>query len=198
VATITTRPRRAARAKHVPGEEGIWIFILGDMTVFAMLFGVFISARAKDPALFDHASSQLNQNYGAVNTLFLLTSSLLVITGIRAIRDNLTRIASPCFAGAMACGFGFLTLKVLEYHHELSHGMKPATNDFFMYFFVLTGLHAFHLVIGMGVLTFLFLQSHKPEPPSEKRFAFMEGGACYWHMVDLLWIVLFPLLYLMK
>jgi nitric oxide reductase NorE protein len=198
VATTSTKSRRPARPKHVPGEEGVWIFILGDMTVFALLFGVFIQARSKDPALFDHASAQLNQNYGAVNTLFLLTSSLLVITGIRAIRDHMTRIAPWCFAGAMACGFGFLTLKVLEYHHELSHGLKPATNDFFMYFFVLTGLHAFHLLIGMGVLTFCFISSRKPEPPSEKRFAFIEGGACFWHMVDLLWIVLFPLLYLMK
>jgi nitric oxide reductase NorE protein len=194
----STKSKRTPRAKHLPGEEGTWIFILGDMTVFALLFGVFIQARSKDPALFDHASAQLNQNYGAVNTLFLLTSSLFVITGIRAIRDHIQKVAMWCFIGAMACGFGFLTLKVLEYHHELSRGLNPAKNDFFMYFFVLTGLHAFHLIIGMAVLTFLVVQSRRPEPPSEKRFAFIEGGACFWHMVDLLWIVLFPLLYLMK
>lgn len=198
VSTTVTTPRRAARLRHVPGEAGIWIFIFGDMVVFALLFGVFVSARAQDPKLFDHASATLNQDYGVANTLLLLTSSLLVITGVRAVRDHLTRIAPWCFAGAMTCGLGFACLKILEYHRELSHGLTPATNHFYMYFFLLTGLHFFHLIVGMGVLTFLHFQSRRSEPPSRVRFAFIEGGACFWHMVDLLWIVLFALLYLMK
>jgi nitric oxide reductase NorE protein len=191
-------PPKPRAAKHVPGEAGVWIFIFGDMTVFALLFGVFVSARAKDPALFDHGSASLNQNFGAVNTLLLLGSSLLVITGLRAIRSGLRPIAARCFGLAMCCGFGFACLKLLEYHREISHGLTPASNDFSMYFFLLTGLHFFHLLVGMAVLSFLLVQARATAPLTRRRYALMEGGACFWHMVDLLWIVLFPLLYLMK
>jgi nitric oxide reductase NorE protein len=190
--------RKARAARRVPGETGVWIFILSDMTLFAALFGVFLNGRGDHPQQFEVSSAALNQSYGALNTLILLTSSLLVVTGMRATRERLMQTAQRCFLGAMACGAAFLTLKALEYGHELSHGMKPATNEFFMYFFVLTGAHAFHLVMGMAVLGWLVAQARRPDPPHEGRITFMEAGACYWHMVDLLWIVLFPLLYLVK
>lgn len=182
--------------RHLPGEEGTWIFIFGDMTVFALLFGVYIEARSKDPELFNLSQEALNQNFGAINTLLLLTSSLCVVTAIRAMRsDRVRHLAPPLIAGAFACGLGFCLIKYLEYSDKLSSGIKPATNDFWMYFYVLTGLHFFHLLIGMALLAFIFIQARKPKI-DERRFAFVEGGACFWHMVDLLWIVLFPLLYL--
>jgi nitric oxide reductase NorE protein len=190
-------PPGKASGRHLPGEEGTWIFILGDMTVFALLFGVYVDARSKDPALFDRSQVVLNQNYGAINTLLLLASSLMVVTGIRAIRHNVRNLAPAMFAGAIACGLGFSFMKYLEWSDKLSHGFKPATNDFWMYYYILTGLHFFHLLLGMAVLTYLFVQARKPQL-NVRQFAFVEGGACFWHMVDLLWIVLFPLLYLVK
>jgi nitric oxide reductase NorE protein len=196
VATEVTTEKKPKNAKHLPGEEGTWIFIMGDMTVFALLFGVFVYSRADDPQLFNESQKLLNQDYGAINTLLLLTSSLFVVTGIKAIRDHL-KIAPHCFLGAMICGGGFVLVKFLEWGEKLNHGHNPGENDFFMYYYVLTGLHFFHLLIGMGVLTFLYFQAKKPETMTDKRFAFVEGGACFWHMVDLLWIVLFPLIYLM-
>ena len=193
-----TAKARAKAARHLPGEEGTWIFILGDMTVFALLFGVYIEARSHDPELFNVSQQALNQNFGAINTLLLLCSSLCVVTAIRAMRSERVRnLAPPLVAGAFACGLGFCLIKYLEYSEKLSHGIKPATNDFWMYFYVLTGLHFFHLLIGMVVLAFIFFQARKPRLVEDaRRFAFVEGGACFWHMVDLLWIVLFPLLYL--
>jgi nitric oxide reductase NorE protein len=196
-ATGPEPPASGKPAKHIPGEEGTWIFILGDMTVFALLFGVFIDARSKDPILFNHSQAVLNQNYGAINTLLLLSSSMMVITGIRAIRHNIRGLAPAMFLGAIGCGLGFSFMKYLEWSEKFSHGIKPATNDFWMYYFILTGLHFFHLILGMVVLTYLFVQSRKPTL-TVRQFAFVEGGACFWHMVDLLWIVLFPLLYLVK
>ena len=188
---------KAERTRHLPGEEGTWIFILGDMTVFALLFGVYISARATAPGVFRSSQVALNQNFGAINTLLLLSSSLMVVTGIRAIRNNVPRIAPWMFAGAFTCGLGFAFIKYLEWGEKLRHGLKPATNDFWMYYYILTGLHFFHLLLGMGVLVYLFKASRKASL-SARQFAFVEGGACFWHMVDLLWIVLFPLLYLVK
>ena len=195
--------RRRQAPTHLPGEEGTWIFIFGDMTVFALLFGVYLSARGADPALFNASQQHLSQSWGAVNTLLLLSSSLLVVTAIRALRYGIPHIAPKLIAGAFACGVGFAVVKYFEWGGHLSDGFKPATNDFWMYYYVLTGLHFFHLLIGMGLLTFIFFQARKvSDAPKQfmepRRFAFVEGAACFWHMVDLLWIVLFPLLYLVS
>jgi nitric oxide reductase NorE protein len=187
---------RPARKGHIPGEVGVWVFIFGDMTVFALLFGVFVYYRGKQPHLFDVSQADLHRYFGAINTLVLLTSSLCVVTAVRAIRANMRRLAPALIAIAIVCGAIFLMNKGLEWGSLLSAGHKPATNNFFMYFFVLTGIHAFHLLIGMGVLITLFVLSRK-EHLTKGQFAFVEGGACFWHMVDLLWIVLFALLYLM-
>jgi nitric oxide reductase NorE protein len=186
------------KLRHVPGEVGTWVFIMGDMTVFALLFGVYIYYRGKQPHLFQHSQKDVHRYFGAINTLLLLTSSLCVVTAVRAMRRNMRRLAPALIAVAMLCGAAFLTNKGLEWGGLLSAGHKPATNNFFMYFFVLTGIHAFHLLIGMGVLTTLFILSRKggKENMSLGQWSFVEGGACFWHMVDLLWIVLFALLYL--
>jgi nitric oxide reductase NorE protein len=187
----------ARRSSHVPGEPGVWVLILGDMTVFALLFGVYLHYRAEDPALFHASQLGLNQTYGVINTLLLLSSSLCVVTGVRAIRHRIAHVAPAMFAAAWLCGLGFVVNKYLEYSDKLAHGIKPATNDFWMYFYVLTGLHLVHLLLGMVVLALCFVQSRRPTLDA-RRFGFVEGGACFWHMVDLLWIVLFPLLYLVK
>jgi nitric oxide reductase NorE protein len=204
VATVTDRGRRAVSSRarraadvHVPGEVGIWVLILGDMTMFALLFGVFMHYRDQQPALFHHAQATLNQTYGAVNTVLLLTSSLCVVLGVSAVRRRMRSIAPKLFLLALACGLGFSVIKILEYTGKASHGIGLNTNDFYMYYFVLTGIHFLHLLIGMGVLMFLWRLSLRPDI-STKQIGYLEAGASYWHMVDLLWIVLFPLIYLLK
>jgi nitric oxide reductase NorE protein len=195
----TTTEASPGRTKHVPGEPGAWIFILGDMCVFAVFFSVYLVRRGHDPVLFAHAQGELNRNLGALNTIFLLVSSLLVVVAVRAVREEAFRPHPPrLFLGAMACGGCFIVVKAFEYHEKLAAGITPATNDFFMYYFVLTGLHLFHLLIGMGVLTVLWRFSRHEAPLSPHKLAFVEGAACFWHMVDLLWIVLFPLLFLVR
>jgi nitric oxide reductase NorE protein len=188
-------PSRPTR--RIPGEEGTWVFILGDMTVFAVFFATYLYYRAQQPELFNVSQLSLRPGYGVINTLLLLTSSLLVVIGLRAVRRQVRNVAPWMFSGALLCGLGFSFMKFLEYSEKLSKGLTPNTNSFFMYYYVLTGLHFFHLIVGMGVLTFLIVKSRAPSL-TVKQFAFVEGGACFWHMVDLLWIVLFPLLYLMK
>ncbi len=184
--------------KRVPGEPGAWIFILGDMCVFAVFFSVYLVQRAHDPELFARSQEQLNRNLGALNTIFLLMSSLLVVLAVRAVRQDAHRHLAPyLFVGAIVCGVCFVVVKAFEYHEKIAAGITPETNSFFMYYFVLTGVHLFHLVFGMGVLSVLWRLA-KHENPSGLHLAFIEGGACFWHMVDLLWIVLFPLLFLVR
>ena len=202
VSVVAVRGRAAVvakardRAGHVPGEVGIWVLILGDMTVFALFFGVFMHYRDHQPALFAHSQASLNRTFGAVNMLILLTSSLFVVLGVTAVRRRMRTVAPKLFVLAMLCAVAFSAIKILEYSAKASHGIGPNTNNFFMYYFILTGIHWFHLLIGTGVLAFLWRLSRKPV--DENRIGYIETGACYWHMVDLLWIVLFPLIYLLR
>ncbi|MUL65935.1 cytochrome C oxidase subunit III [Mycobacterium sp. CBMA 234] len=185
------------RPRHTPGEAGVWIFILGDMSIFSAFFVTYLVYRSRDAALFNASAEHLKQVFGVINTLLLLCSSLLVVVGIRAIRRMSTTIAPWCFVGAMVCGAGFATMKFLEYGDKVHHHITPNTNEFWMYFYILTGLHFFHLLMGMGVLIYLTVKSRQ-SVLTVKEFAFVEGGACFWHMVDVLWIVLFPLLYFVR
>lgn len=188
----------AAPGKHIPGEPGIWVLLFGDMLVFTVLFVVYLSRRGENRELFAQSQDALNRNFGAINTLVLLTSSVLVVFAVIALRsDRLRPLASRLTLAGFAVGCCFVIVKVFEYHEKISAGITPSTNEFFMYYFVLTGLHLAHVVIGLAVLLALSRLARKPEP-SRTHIAFFEGGGCFWHMVDLLWIVIFPLLFLVR
>ncbi|WP_210717272.1 cytochrome c oxidase subunit 3 [Amycolatopsis acididurans] len=178
----------------MPGEPGVWVLIFGDLVVFTVFFATYLHARASQPERFAAAQKALNPAYGVAYTLLLLTGSLFVATGVRAARRRAGSPAPALFAGAFGCGLAFVALKSLEYHDKIAHGLTAGTNDFFLYFYILTGVHLFHVLIGLGVLIALVAKSrHQPLP-----FRFLEGGATFWHLVDLLWIVLFPLLYFVR
>lgn len=195
--TQPTLPLAAKKPKRIPGEEGVWIFILGDICVFAVFFTYYLVQRSKHVDLFDQSQSTLNKNFGAVNTVFLLISSLLVVLAVRAMRAADRTLAERLIVGAFLCGIAFIVVKVFEYSERVAAHQIPTTNGFYLLYFVLTGLHLFHLVIGLGVLTALFMLARRADL-SKHQWAFFEGGACFWHMVDLLWLVLFPLIFLVR
>lgn len=183
---------------HVPGEPGIWVLLFGDMTVFAILFVVYLVSRGKNAELFARSQNTLNRTFGAVNTLVLLTSSLLVVFAVLAMRsERLPHLAQRLTIAGMTVGSCFVVIKGFEYHEKISAGITPSTNEFYMYYFVLTGLHLFHVIVGLLVLLALSRLARKPAP-TRTTIAFFEGGACFWHMVDLLWVVIFPLLFLVR
>ena len=171
------------------------MFLFGDMTVFGVFFATFMVERAKAPDVFDAARRTLHLGVGLTNTLVLLTSSLCVVAALRALRTGAGQVARSAIVAAMACGGVFVGLKVFEYHSLVSSGHGVGANHFYLYYFILTGVHLFHVCVGMAVLVFLLRQARRRHV-SETRMAVIEGGACFWHLVDLLWIVLFPLLYL--
>lgn len=181
---------------HVPGEVGIWVFVLGDMLAFALFFGVFIVERAGDVALFEEARRSLSVGFAVANTLLLLTSSLFVVMAVRAVRTGTQRLAPRLIALAALAGVGFVVNKAVEYGEKFADDLTPATNDFFTFFFMLTGIHLLHVLIGLCVLAYLWRVTRRPSLGAVE-LRHVESGASYWHMVDLLWIVLFPLLYLM-
>lgn len=190
-------PPAAKKTKKIPGEAGVWIFILGDICVFAVFFTYFLIQRSKHVDLFDLSQSTLNKNLGAVNTVFLLISSLFVVLAVRAMRVDQRVLARRLIVGAFVCGVAFIVVKAFEYSERVAAHQIPTTNSFYLLYFVLTGLHLFHLIIGLGVLAALFVLARKTGL-STHQWAFFEGGACFWHMVDLLWLVLFPLIFLVR
>jgi nitric oxide reductase NorE protein len=194
---MKARSGTAEDVRHVPGEVGVWVFILGEMVVFGVLFGTYLFYRGQEPKTFDDAQRALAPGFGVGMTLLLLTASLLVVIGVRSVREGKPSIAPRAFLAAAACGVAFGALKVVDYHDMVVHHETPSTNPFFLHYFVLTGIHLFHLMAGLVILGFLSTLSRKRHL-SGNQFAFVEAGACYWHMVDLLWIVLFPLLYFVR
>jgi nitric oxide reductase NorE protein len=134
---------------------------------------------------------------GAINTLLMLSSSWFVATAVQAARKNLARLTPLCFMMALACGVAFGVVKVLEYAEKIRAGITLNTNDFYMYYFVFTGIHFLHVLIGMGVLSVLAVYTRAGRFDASS-IRHLETGASFWHLVDLLWIVLFALLYLIK
>jgi nitric oxide reductase NorE protein len=188
-------PTAQPTARRIPGESGTWVFLFGDMLVFGAFFVTFMVERAKAPVIFDTSRKTLHTGIGLTNTLVLLTSSLCVVIALGALRSGVSHIARSAVLAAILCGGIFALLKVFEYHSLVAQGHGVGANHFYLYYFILTGVHLFHVCVGVAVLTFLLAQTRRPEI-SETRMAVVEGGACFWHLVDLLWVVLFPLLYL--
>lgn len=182
---------------HLPGELGVWVFILGDMLMFAAFFVVFVYYRRQDVPLFVHSQCALNQHFGAINTLLMLTSSWFVALAIHSARAHAKKFCSRFFSLALLCGLGFVLIKFFEYREKIRAGIMLTTNDFYMYYYMFTGLHLMHVLIGMGVLAYLMSIARAGDFQT-KNITILESGASFWHMVDILWIVLFALLYLMK
>ena len=193
--TVGVPTAATATTRRVAGENGTWVFLFGDMLVFGTFFATFMVERAKAPEIFDVSRKALHIGVGLTNTLVLLTSSLCVVIALGALRSGAGDVARSAVLAAMMCGGVFILLKVFEYYSLLTAGHGAGANHFYLYYFILTGVHLFHVCVGMAVLTFLLIQARRHEL-SETRMAVVEGGACFWHLVDLLWIVLFALLYL--
>ena len=142
----------AKRARRLPAEPGIWIFILLDMLIFTEMFGIFVWYRAHSRELFQASQHAVNPAYGLAYTLLLLTSSWCVVLAVSAARKRLLDASSKFVTGAISLGAAFVAIKFVEYGFKLSEGITPVTNDFFMFYFVLTFVHLLHVCVGLGVL----------------------------------------------
>lgn len=182
--------------KPMFGEELIWLFILGDMVTFSLFFFVYGYARTDEIDLFRASQENLNVHYGSINTLILLISSWLVVLAVRYARNgNYKRTRQSLLAASTAGGL-FAILKVIEYQEKLSKGLSFETDNFFMFYYLLTGLHFAHMLTGICVLIY-FAYVFRAKQVGTVQFRTFESGAIFWHMVDLLWIIIFPLLYLL-
>lgn len=188
--------------RRTPAEPGVWLFLFGDMLVFGVFFATFMVERAKAPGVFDASRKTLHVGVGLTNTIVLLTSSLFVVAAIGAIKAGAMPVATKLLCGGLACGLVFIGLKTYEYSALVAAHYGIGKNHFYLYYVILTGLHLLHVCVGLIVLVLLIAQARRVKMRataiSSTRMAVIEGGGCFWHLVDLLWIVLFPLLYLVS
>lgn len=191
VTTNRVKPRR------LPGVDGVWVFIGADSVIFAILFLSFMQERLKNPDVFEASRQTLNMHLGGIDTLILLTSSWSVALAVQAMKRDLVDREPLLLLGGAVTGLMFMVSKAIEYFQKFAHGITPGTNPFFMWYFTLTGIHLIHVVVGTSMLTYLWIRSRRGTYDHLHK-AVPESVASYWHLVDLLWVVLFPLLYLMK
>ena len=187
----------ALSARRLPGDQGVWIFVGADLMMFGLFFTSFVVERSKKLDVYNLAQQALNFNYGGINTLILVTSSWFVVLAVHAAKMNKVQQVPYLLLGALFCGLTFCAVKVAEYAEKISHGISMLTNDFFMYYFILTGIHFVHVIVG-NVILFILWKKARAGAYGRHNVKGLESGATYWHMVDLLWIILFPLLYLMR
>ena len=180
-----------------PGDSGVWVFIIADMCAFALFFLIYGVGRSQNRALYEASRAALDLRLGLVNTLILLTSGAFMATAVRyAQRPDWAR-TRLCLWAALGSGSLFAVSKAIEWHAKLAHGIGLTTNEFFTYYFVFTGVHFLHFVIGLAVICVLLTRCNAPLPQADK-LRWLEAGGAYWHMVDLLWIMLFAMFYVTR
>jgi cytochrome c oxidase subunit III len=174
---------------------GLWTFLATEVLLFGGLFTTYVIYRIRYPQMFHDDHLKLDRVLGSVNTLILISSSLTVALGIAAIRRGKVRQLQGYFLATILLAAGFLGVKGVEYSTKFSHGIRPGTDIFFSLYFMLTGLHAIHVIGGMTVLSVVAVLAGRGKF-SERYYTPVELSGLYWHFVDLIWIYLFPLLYL--
>ncbi len=186
---------------------GMWLFLVTEILFFGGLFVAYIVYRAWNPELFIKASVQLDTIMGAANTAVLILSSLTMAMSIREIQLNRVNRSIMYLAMTIVCAVFFMVVKYFEYTHKFDMGILPGAgytftgiddpqaNIFFSIYYMMTGLHGIHVVIGIGLITWLILKA-RAGAFSSAYYTPIEITGLYWHLVDIIWIFLFPLFYL--
>lgn len=186
---------------------GMWVFLGSETLLFAGLFALYTGYRGIFPDAFHVASRHNEVLIGTANTVVLITSSFTVAWALHSIQNDRRRTAALSLVATLALASTFLVLKLIEYSHHFEEGIYPGRyysfSDlpeegaalFFSMYYLMTGLHALHVVAGIGVISWLLVRTLRRRMDAS-RHAELELGAMYWHLVDVVWIFLWPLLYL--
>jgi nitric oxide reductase NorE protein len=183
--------------KILPGDLAIWFFIFMELLVFGIFFIVYAVMRLQNVELFNQYQLTLNRELGLANTLLLISSSYCVVRATHSIRLNEVQRCIQWLYAALAGGAGFLILKSLEYSDKFEAGIGLSTNTFYMFYLSLTMFHFLHVVLGMLILLAVVVKAKRGAYSADNHIG-IETGASYWHMVDLVWIILFPLVYIIR
>jgi len=186
-----------AGLERQPGTNGIWTFVFIDMIVFSLMFLVFLSEKIRLPKIYAAGQAHLDFRIGLTNTLLLITSSLFMADAVASTRRRSVVAVRRNLLACLACGGAFCVNKLFEYHAKLSAGLSPAHNSFYSFYFFITGAHFLHVIGAMIFFIHCMRQNElQMVQPGYRRK--LENVGLFWHFVDLLWIFIFPLLYLTR
>ncbi|HLP16445.1 MAG TPA: cytochrome c oxidase subunit 3 family protein [Bacteroidota bacterium] len=184
---------------------GMWLFLFTELILFGGMFIIYAVYRFSHPAEFHLAAQELDTSVGMINTIILLTSSMTMAMAITAIQKKDKILSMALVSATLVLAFAFLVNKFFEWSTKFSHGIYPGSTElmgkppgevlYFGLYFVMTGLHALHVMIGMGLLA-VNLAFIKRGIVTWDKSVKLETAGLYWHLVDLIWIFLFPLFYL--
>lgn len=198
-------------AGHVHRDDegskmAMWLFLFTELLLFGGMFLLYASYRFLYADGFKVAAAEMNTFIGAVNTIILLTSSLSVALSILALQKGQKKLCIGMLIFTIVCGLGFLVNKYFEWTHEISNGIYPGgpalegfSNGEILYFglyYIMTGLHGLHVIVGMAFIIFIMVFIIRDKVTSTN-FQKLENAGLYWHLVDIIWIFLFPLFYLL-
>ena len=176
---------------------GIWLFLASEVMLFGSLFSAYALLRSGAPAWPDQ-SAVLSVPLAALNTVILITSSITMVLAWAGAKTGSLSTYRLYMGLTLLCGALFLVVKAFEYNEKFSHGLYPSTSNFLALYFTMTGLHAIHVIAGMVVNGYLWIPGTRMWTPDHERFTNrIEVAGIYWHFVDLVWIFLFPVLYLL-
>lgn len=192
MSTADARP-----APRLLGDLFIWYVIALELATFCVLFLAFAFTRVRHLALFNAGQQQLDLSAGALNTALLISASWAVARAVRATHAHARGAALGWLGAAWVLGAGFVLFKLLEYADKAAQGIGLSTNLFFDFYFILTGFHLLHVLAGLLALALTALGLARQRGPALDAHALETAGA-FWHLVDLLWLILFPLVYVMR
>jgi cytochrome c oxidase subunit 3 len=202
---VVTEVATHAHTDAVGARVGMWLFLLTEILLFGALFLLYSVYRSEHMASFHEAAAELNVTTGAVNTIVLLSSSLSMALSIAAMRMGKSRRASLFLVLTILLAVVFLVNKYFEWGAKIAHGIYPGSPElaagdkgrilFYGLYYVMTGLHGLHVVIGIILLSVMLVLVHRGNI-TRADYAKLENSGLYWHLVDIIWIYLFPLYYL--
>lgn len=182
---------------RIPGNPAIWAAILSEMSEFAVMFLVYFIAKIHNPEIFNSGPEQLNTLAGTLNTLLLISSSFFVAKAMAAMRNRRPDLSAQWMTMAVAAAWIYLLVKFWEYKWNVAHGIGIETNLFFATYYYMTFNHLLHVGWGSGALIWGIYRIRSGGYNPEQHQG-LETIASYWHMIDLAWIVIFPLLYVLR
>jgi nitric oxide reductase NorE protein len=179
---------------YPPGGILMWIIIFLELITFGMAIVSFVYFGKQNSELYHQSRLQLNTTFGAINTFFLLTSGYFMANAVHQFKENNIQKSSFYFKLTMLGGFLFIILKSIEYYHKIEAGISLDTNIFFSFYWMLTGFHVIHVIIGLVILSWTNYGMNKKN--SDTTIEDIEACGAFWHLCDLIWLLLFPVLYL--
>ncbi len=195
----------AVHKDYAGAKLGMWLFLFTEMLLFGGLFLLYATYFARYPREFGESASEMHIVFGTVNTVILITSSLLVAAAVTAIQRGERLLVQYLLGGTVLIAAVFLVNKYLEWSDEIRHGFYPGSpvfatappgqSVFFSLYYLTTGLHGLHVFVGGTLLTVVAVRVGRGTVHAGD-YVWLENGALYWHLVDLIWIFIFPLYYL--